>query len=270
MTSMRAAFFFALLCLSTWPAQAWGPDGHRIVGDLAERQLTLKARVEVRRLLIGEPEPTLAGVANWADQLRGSDPELAKKTGRWHYVNFPRESGCRFEAARECPNGECVIAAINRNFLALADRQRPDRERAEALKFLTHFIGDIHQPLHAGYADDRGGNSFQINYQGEGSNLHSVWDSLIVESRGLEPTAYANALAMRSPLPADPMRRSDRPAVGWAIESCRLVQQSDIYPSEHTIETAYLLGQRAVVEQRLRQGGDRLADMINRALASTP
>ena len=255
----------ALLLLLPLPAAAFGPLGHRIVGLLAERQLTPTARAQVQQLLAGEPEPSLAGVSDWADQLRDTDPDRGKQTARWHYVNFPR-GDCAYAPARDCPDGNCVIAAINRNLLALADRSRAHAERAEALKFLVHFVGDVHQPLHAGYRDDRGGNDFQINYRAQGSNLHSVWDSLLIDSRHLDADDYADALVNQPALPFDPTRRSDRPAVEWAQESCRIVQQSDIYPTTHTLTNAYVLSHRALVEQRLRQAGARLADMINFAL----
>jgi hypothetical protein len=254
-----------LLILLPAPASAFGPLGHRIIGELAERQLTPTAELQVRQLLANEPEPTLAGVSDWADQLRDTDPDRGKQTARWHYVNFPR-GDCNYAPARDCPDGNCVIAAINRNFLALADRSRSNAERAEALKFLVHFVGDAHQPLHAGYQDDRGGNDFQISYQGNGWNLHSVWDSLIVDSRHLDADAYADTLMKMSPLPADATRHSDRPAVEWALESCRIVRQADFYPVTHKIDDSYLLSHRPLAEQRLRQAGARLADMINFAL----
>lgn len=257
----------SLLLLQPMPAAAFGPLGHRIIGDLAQRQLTPAAAAQVRALLAGEPDPTLAGVSNWADELRDNDPDRGKATARWHYVNFPH-GDCAYAPARDCPDGNCVVAAINRNFLALSDRSRSNPERAEALKFLVHFVGDVHQPLHAGYRDDRGGNDFQINYRDEGSNLHSVWDSLILDSRHLDADAYAAALIKQSPPPFDATRRSDRPAVEWAQESCRIVQQPGLYPASHTLTEAYLTAQRPRVEQRLRQAGARLADMINFALRS--
>jgi len=255
-----------LLALLPVPASAFGPLGHRIIGLLAERQLTPAAAAQVRQLLAGEPEPTLAGVSNWADELRDSDPERGKATARWHYVNFPR-GDCAYAPARDCPDGNCVVAAINRNFLALSDRHRSDAERAEALKFLVHLIGDVHQPLHAGYQDDRGGNQFQISYRGDGWNLHSVWDSLIVDSRQLDADDYADVLMKQSPLPFDATRHSDRSVLEWAQESCRIVQQPDFYPVTHKLDDAYLLAHRSLLEQRLRQAGARLADMINYALA---
>jgi hypothetical protein len=260
-----APISLALLLLLAAPARAFGPLGHRIIGTLAERQLRPEVAGQVAQLLAGEPEPTLAGVANWADELRDADPGRGKTTARWHYVNFPR-GDCAYAPERDCPDGNCVVAAINRNFLALSDRWRSGSERAEALKFLVHFVGDVHQPLHAGYRDDRGGNDFQINYRGQGWNLHGVWDSLIVDSRRLDGDAYAAVLLKLPPLPVDPSRRSDRPVADWAQESCRIVQASDIYPATHTLTDAYVTAHRGVVEQRLRQAGARLADMINRAL----
>jgi hypothetical protein len=257
-----------LLCFAP-RALAWGREGHQIVAELAQRQLHPAELAEVRRLLAGESDPSLAGVANWADELRDGDPERGKLTSRWHFINFPR-GDCAFSAARDCPDGNCVVAAINRQFLVLSDARRPDAERAEALKFLVHFLGDVHQPLHAGFGDDRGGNDFQVNIGDEGSNLHKVWDSKIIETREPDFRVYADQLAKRSPLPFDTTGRSDRPAVDWAQESCRLVSAKDFYPPSHKIGAAYYRQNQAVVDMRLRQAGKRLADMLNYALQPRP
>ena len=263
--SRNHLFFLPLALLAcAFPALAWGPQGHQIVGNLAERQLRPAAQAEVARLLSGEPVPTLAGVANWADDLRASKPGPVR-TARLHYINF--KGGCSYVPPRDCPDGQCVVAAINRNFLLLADRKRPDSERRDALKFLVHFVGDVHQPLHASPLADRGGNDYQLNYRGRSSNLHAAWDRLILQQSGLSADATADRLRRQRPLPADPTRRSDRPAVDWAVESCRLVLDRKIYPPTHVIDDAYLSANRALVEQRLRQAGGRLANMINDALA---
>lgn len=265
MSLSRMILLLAALFAAPLPALAWGPQGHQIVGALAERQLRPAARVEVARLLSGEPVPTLAGVANWADEVRAAESGTARSTSRWHFINF-KGGACAFVPARDCPDGNCVVAAINRNFLVLADHARPDNERRDALKFLVHFIGDVHQPLHASPFDDRGGNDFQVNYHGTGRNLHGVWDSLILQKSALSVSDYADVLSRQSPPPADPTRRSDRPAVDWAVESCRLVQDGKIYPQKHLIDDAYLDANRALAEQRLRRAGSRLADMLNYAL----
>lgn len=264
---LRLNLLLAALLIGSFPALAWGPQGHQTVAELADRQLRPAARAEVARLLAGEPTPTLAGVADWADEVRARDSG-AGRTNRWHYLNF-KGGDCSYVPARDCPDGNCVIAAINRNFLVLADRARPDQERRDALKFLVHFVADAHQPLHASPIEDKGGNEFQVSYQGEGSNLHKVWDSLILQNGARSAADYAAALDRRPALPADPTRHSDRPAVDWAVESCRLVEDGGIYPPGHVITDDYLNAHRAQAELRLRQAGSRLADMLNFALAPT-
>ena len=264
---MRKLITAVLIVSFATQAFAWSRDGHAIVGALAERQLRPTAKAEVARLLAGEPDPTLAGVASWADELR--EAEGPGKTARLHYVNF-KGGDCSYLPVRDCPDGNCVIEAINRNFLVLADSTRADAERRDALKFLVHFIGDVHQPLHATLRDDKGGGDFQVNYNGTGSNLHKVWDRLIIERRKTTPAATITLLANQSPLPADATRRADRPAVEWALESCRIVKDGGIYPTGHVIDDAYLDRQAQTVDLRLRLAGNRLADMINLALAPMP
>lgn len=276
--SSLIALCFLLASSQTW---AWGKVGHEIVADLAQRQLNAKAQAEVTRLLAAESDPTLPGVAMWADNLRSSDADLFKKTSRWHYINFPREAVCEFVPVRDCPDGNCVVAAINRNFTILSDKNRSDKERTEALKFLVHFIGDVHQPFHAGYGDDRGGNSFQISYQGKawkplanpkptdyvpaGWNIHSVWDSMILESKTRDSKKYAGILWKQLPLAYDETKRSDRPAVEWAMQSCRILRDNP-YPPTNIIKDDYLDKYRPLQERRLREAGARLAAMINYAL----
>lgn len=265
MTLLLPLAMLPALLVVTAPARAWSADGHRIVGHLAEAELTPMAKREVATLLAGEEDPTLAGVSTWADRLRDDDPDRGKATAPWHYVNF-RGGDCVYDHARDCAGNDCVIGAINRQFLALADKRRPLLERREALKFLVHFVGDVHQPMHASPRDDLGGNRHQVNYRGKGSNLHRIWDGTILEGRGLLPEAYAAALRAQSPLPADPTARSQSPAVEWALESCRVVQVPGVYPPRRVLDDAYLDAQRPVAEARLREAGRRLAAMLNHAL----
>jgi len=144
----------AVTTLTTIPAMAWGADGHKIVALLADAQLTPSARKQVDRLLALEPGATLASISTWADEHRNP------ATAAWHYVNFPR-GDCNYQPERDCPDGKCVVAAIDRQVEVLRTNG-DDEKRLNALKYVVHFIGDIHQPLHAGYGDDRGGNSYQL------------------------------------------------------------------------------------------------------------
>ena len=271
------ALAFALTLLASPAAMAWSALGHRLVGELAERHLGPAAEAQVKLLLAGEADPTLAGVADWADRLRDLDPERFKATSRWHYVNTPPGQGCAYLPERDCPDGQCVIAAIEAQRAILADRSQPIEARRDALKFVVHFIGDVHQPMHANNKDDLGGNRFQVslrtdlqpeayarkNYVGGvmGTNLHSVWDFYILGSEGLSLRQYAARL---DALPWPPMTEGG-PGTGpaaWAGESCRLVDARHLYPAAHKMDQAYLDEYRPLAEQRVRQAAYRLAEVL--------
>jgi hypothetical protein len=257
--------------LAPAPARAWGRDAHRVIADLALARLRPGARDEVARLLALEAATRLADVSSWADdQRRDGLAELAGSPTdrRTHYIDFA--GGCDYVPARDCPDGRCVIAAINRQFLVLSDARRPDAERLVALKMLVHLVADVHQPLHASPVDDKGGNDYQVSYRNKGSNLHAVWDRTLLERamaiEHRDAPGLVAELQARPALPPDATAHSDRPAVDWALESCVLVRDGGIYPPGHVIGDDYLDAHRAQMETRLRRAGDRLADMLNYAL----
>ncbi len=275
--SALAAVLAALLATASGPAQAWSRLGHALVGELAERHLDPAARAEVARLLAGEPDPTLAGVASWADDLRNLDPERFQATSRWHYVNTPPGQQCDYVAERDCPDGECVVGAIQAQRAILADTTQPLEARRDALKFIVHFVGDVHQPMHANNHDDLGGNRFQVSLRTDlepeayarrnyvdgvmGTNLHSVWDYYILGTEGLPLSRYADRL---DALPWPPMP-ADGPGTGaaaWAGESCRLIDARDVYPQVHKMDDDYLDHFRPLAEQRVRQAAWRLAQVL--------
>jgi hypothetical protein len=135
------------------------------------------------------------------------------------------------------------------------------------LKFVVHFVGDIHQPLHAGSRDDKGGNTFQVQFNGKGSNLHRLWDSGMLYTRGLDWKAYAQQLdstPVNLPAPIAPL---DNPYAQWAEESCRITTEPGFYPSGHVLGADYVHAELPVAEQRLREAGRRLAEVLNLALA---
>jgi hypothetical protein len=250
-----------LLALVPMLARAWGPAGHRIVAELAERQLTQNTRVEVQRLLRLTHDTSLADIANWADNLRDERGERAlwRATSKLHFINFS-SSACHYDAPRDCPDGRCVVGAIERYASVLGDRKRTAGERAEALRFVTHFVADVHQPLHAGYRRDVGGHRYQIQLNARGTDLHAVWDTPVLASRHLGWHAYVTTLA-RTPLP----RASGAPAQ-WAEESCRSDRDDGIYPRGHRINDTYLVRMRPLAEQRVRAAAARLAALLNREL----
>lgn len=272
------ALAFALTLAASPAAMAWSALGHRLVAELAGRHISPAAKAQVDLLLAGEPDPTLAGVADWADRLRDLDPERFKATSRWHYINTPPGQGCAYVPERDCPDGQCVIAAIEAQRAILADRSQPLAARRDALKFVVHFIGDVHQPMHANNKDDLGGNRFQVSLRTDlepeayarnkyvdgvmGTNLHSIWDYYILGSEKLSLRQYADRL---DALPWPPMSEGG-PGTGpaaWAGESCRLVDTRHLYPESHKMDRSYLDAGRPLAEQRVRQAAFRLAEVLD-------
>lgn len=262
---VSVAALAVVLILASTDALAWGAQGHRLVGRVAETRLTPAARAEVARLLAGEAEPTLSGVAPWADQLRATDRDLGRRSARWHYINMA-EDDCVYQAPKHCPDGNCVVEALKQQSALLADRTLSDAERAQALKFVVHLVGDIHQPMHAGYGHDKGGNDFQLQFGGRGTNLHSLWDSGLLNTRKLDDDGY---LAVLQALPRPSLaRRVDlrRDAAAWAESSCRVAVEKGVYPETRTLTGDYTARFRPVAEGELRIAGERLAQILNSTL----
>ncbi|MFN7726081.1 MAG: S1/P1 nuclease [Rubrivivax sp.] len=246
-----------LATLHTRPAQAWGADGHRLVAQVAESRLQPAALAAVQQLLAQEPGATLASVSTWADEQRNP------LTAAWHYLNFQRDADCRYARERQCIEDNCVVGALQNQTARLANPATPAAERLEALKYVVHFVGDVHQPLHAGFADDRGGNSFQLQAFDRGTNLHSLWDSGLLRNwpGGAEALNAAVQTAAAAPAPAG------TPAT-WAEESCRIVALPGFYPASRTLDASYPAQWNATLPHRLAQAGQRLAAVLNEALGS--
>ena len=201
--------------------------------------------------------------AQWLARQTGDPAQraLARASAPLHFVNFS-SSACHYDAARDCAHGRCVVDAIERYAEVLGDRTRPDWQRAIALRFVVHFVADAHQPLHAGYRNDRGGNRYQVRWNDRGTNLHAIWDTPVLGSRHLGWRAYASALG-RTPLPI----ARGTPAQ-WAEESCRMTRDDGIYPRGHRIDAAYLARVRPLAELRVREAAARLAALLDRELGN--
>ncbi|MFT3761188.1 MAG: S1/P1 nuclease [Pseudoxanthomonas sp.] len=270
--------FALLLLLTPLPGGAWSRLGHRLVADLAATRLTPQARAEVDRLLAGEPDPTLGGIASWADDLRDADPDRFKATSRWHYINA-KGGGCGFVVQRDCPDGNCAVAAIETQLAILSDRSQPLEARRDALKFVVHIVGDLHQPMHAGDRDDAGGNRFQISLRTDiepeayarksyvdgvmGTNLHAVWDYYVLASAKRTPEEYERKL--RRHVPDIDAAHVGTP-LSWAQESCGLIAANSLYPQKHVMDRSYLDKMRPLAEQRIEIAAARLAELLNEAL----
>ncbi len=281
-----APLFVCAMILSAAQALAFGSFGHRTIAAIAQRGLNPGAKAQVDALLKVAPRSSLSALSTWPDELR-DDPnasELAKTTARWHYINFLKDR-CDVPVATACPDGNCLVPQLQRQIGILRNRALPAAQRAQALGFVVHLFGDLHQPLHVGYALDKGGNDFQINLarQAEpklatpqpnrnlaiestrtGANLHVLWDSLIFDEPGFGPGAEAAHIIALKP-PAKLSRETD--VVAIARESCRIVQAVDFYPAKHLISRAYLDQMRPRAQLRVALAGARLAALLNQILA---
>lgn len=278
MNRIRSGVLVALLSVAS-PAFAWAELGHRLVGELAEAQLKPDAAVAVRKILEGEDDPSLSGVAYWADALRNLDPPRFETTSRWHYVKTT-EGTCAVAMAQDCAEDACVVGAIADQEAILADANAEPLQRREALKFLVHFFGDIHQPLHASDVADHGANDVKLTLRTEiqpeayaqasyhdgvmATNLHSIWDYYLIASGKQEFAAYSKQLAAMGPVT---LPSSSQDPADWATESCRLIDALQIYPTGSELDPAYLDHFRPVAELRIRIAAKRLADHLNRVLA---
>jgi len=245
-------FLLPLLALACCPvtAVAWGPEAHRLVASLAERQLAVASRADAHRLLSLQPGATLVSISTEADDTRTA------ATAPWHYVNIARDADCRYDAARDCAGGQCVVSAIETQIGVLSSAAS-DLDRLQALKYLVHLVADLHQPLHAAFADDRGGNRYQVQAFGAGTNLHAVWDVGLIEnwpggSVALRAEAESLRISPASSAPSD-----------WAAESCRVASAPGFYPSDRRIGPDYVKRWKQTALSRLVLAARRLAGILN-------
>ena len=274
MIKLLAAFLLSLLTTSAF---AWGPQGHKLVALVAQDHLTPVARRNIKALL--GPE-TLADVASWPDAYR----PLETQTAAWHYVDIPANV-TTYDRDRDCPVQpnvkagsandrwrDCVVDRILFFEARLADVHLDRPDRAVALKYLVHFIGDVHQPFHA-YGPEKGANGINVVEFGSTMcgkytcNLHSVWDSGLILHRSLSDTQYQTLLEneIRS---TRKIAGVDDPAV-WAEESYAAAVPALVAPGG-AVDQAYFEREIPVVDRRLELAGLRLAAVLNRAFTESP
>jgi hypothetical protein len=250
-------FFCALTFFALNSAYAWGPIGHRVVGEIAQKRLKPEVAKKVEQILEGQ---NLADVSNWADLIR-SDPAW-KKASPWHYVNI--EDKKKYKDTPPDKEGD-VIWAVEHFSETLNNKQSSAQERKVALSFLVHFVGDLHQPLHVSRKADLGGNTIALRWFGKKTNLHEVWDEKIIELEQLSFTEYA-AFIERS-VGANESWEKD-PLLTWIEESLALRPLVYDFPQKPTRywEYEYRFKTHKVLYKRLIQAGIRLAALLNRIL----
>ena len=259
--------FFSALAFVCVVLLSWGVTGHRTVGEIAENHLTPKALAGVHDLL---GDQSLADVSTWADEVRGK-PEY-RQTGSWHFLNLPLGlSYAEFTKQVEGMEQANVYSALLQQEKVLADKEAPREKRVEALKFVVHFVGDLHQPMHISRAEDKGGNTIQVNYDGAGTNLHSLWDTKLLEHQGLTYDQLAEKYDHMSP--AQIRQWQADPLIKWIWESyeisSRLYAEVDAMKSRN-IDEAYYQAHLPIIQERIEQAGIRLAGVLNELFKDGP
>ncbi|KAM1033310.1 hypothetical protein TB2_036314 [Malus domestica] len=268
----------------------WGKEGHYTICKIAEGFLSEEALAAVKELLPASAKGDLAEVCSWPDEIRHS--YHWRWSGPLHYVDTP-DFKCNYKYCRDCHDSaghkdRCVTAAIYNYSMQLSSGYHESISESgynltEALMFLSHFIGDVHQPLHVGFTGDEGGNTIIVRWYRRKTNLHHVWDNMIIESA--VKTYYSKDLAIM--IKAIERNITD----GWfnVIPSWKICANNQtVCPNEHASESIslackyayrnttpgstltddYFLSRLPVVEKRLAQSGVRLAATLNRIFSS--
>ena len=263
-----------LLVLSPFhQASAWGADGHRLICAMAEAKLTPEAKsmlsetLRMGEFLDGNADEDFPEACLWADKSRYT---THKSTYEQHFINVP-VSANSIDFARDCEALNCVATAIQRSLVYLsreAEGKREKARKAAALRFLGHFVGDLHQPLHVGNGDDWGGNRIKVNWFGKEVNLHGIWDYEILEKAGI---TYPDSLDyLKKVQPEDRARN----VLTWIRTSFRLARTSAYRDTEgnqittgDTLGNAYFERAKPIVISQISLSSSRLAYLLNELAA---
>ena len=234
-------------------AFAWGQNGHRAVGLIAEQHLKKKAKKKVMKIL---KDNSLAEVSVWMDDIKSD--KAYDHTHDWHWVTIP--AGMKYEQTEKNPNGD-IIMKIEELVRALKDDDLSEKQQQEYLKYLVHLVGDLHQPLHVGKEGDSGGNAVKLQWFGQPSNLHRVWDSDMIDGKNLSFSELAYFVGTPD---KDQVKQWQSTSVrDWAYESVGLRNQVYKLPEDGKLGYRYSYDNFGTVEQRILQAGIRLAGLLN-------
>ena len=231
----------------------WGQNGHRIVGDIAADYLTPEAREEIDRVLGHE---SIAIASTWMDNIK-SDPAY-DHTHDWHWVTIP--DGMTYKETKKNPNGD-LINTIRTFIKELKSGSLTAEEEKKKLKMLIHLVGDIHQPLHVGNGEDRGGNNTKVEWFYDDSNLHRVWDSEMIDYTQLSYTEFSAAINHPSDQQIEDWQNTN--IIDWANEAKKLRDQVYDLPEDREIGYKYQYENRDLLDHQLLKGGVRLAGVLN-------
>jgi hypothetical protein len=246
--------FLFFMKSSSDEAVFWGKNGHRATGEIAEKHLTRKAKRSIDKILKGQ---SLAFVATYADEIK-SDKKYNKYYS-WHYINMDLDQ--TYEEAEKNPKGD-LVTGINTCIEILNDKNSSDDEKNFHLKMLVHFMGDLHQPMHIGRKEDKGGNSIQVEWFGKGSNLHRVWDTNMIDDWEMSYIELADNADDLSKTQIETIEKGT--LIDWVNEVH--IVTNEVYNSVEKGENLrykYSYNHFGTVRTQLQKGGIRLAKVLN-------
>lgn len=245
----------------SFSVSAYGPTGHRVIAELASRHLTPEATAAITELLGNE---FMAEAANWPDEMRSDPDAFWRKTSQtYHYINLP--DGETYEESVKNPAGD-ALTALAQFSAQVKDTSLPLEERQLALRFIIHIVGDLHQPLHAGRAEDWGGNRIDVVWFEEMSNLHKVWDEDLINRKGLSFTEWVRFLEPKISEAQMAEWQASQP-VDWVREL--IAMRGEIYNVGNAILSYdYVYKYTPLIKSQLSKGGIRLAGYLNALFAA--
>ncbi|UJH68028.1 S1/P1 nuclease [Allomuricauda sp. SCSIO 65647] len=234
--------------------EIWSKTGHRAIAEIAQQHLTKKAEKTITQLLGGHD---LAFVSNFADEIK-ADRNFSKFNA-WHYVNYPTDK--KYTEVEPNPYGD-VVMGIQKCIEMVSDEGSTKEDKVFYLKMLIHFVGDLHQPMHVGRLEDRGGNDLQVRWFDEGTNLHRLWDKNLIDSYGMSYTELAQTMPKLSKGEIKQIQRGT--VYDWVEESQDLA--NELYDSvevgeKHGYQYSYKYNKLMI--KQLHVGGLRLAKVLN-------
>ena len=231
----------------------WGANGHRATGKIAEQHLSKRVLKKINKILDGE---SLAFVSTFSDEIK-SDKKY-RKFSSWHYVNMPFDA--KYETSDKNPKGD-LITGIDFCIKILKDKTASKKDKKFYLKMLVHLVGDLHQPLHVGRREDKGGNTIQLQWFGEGTNLHKVWDHNMLESWDM---SYLELASNEAELSKDEIKKiKEGTIIDWLNDTHKLTEK--VYNSVEigeNLKYRYSYDFFPVVRTQLQKGGIRLAKLL--------
>ena len=257
----NSVLIFALLTFNF--GYSWGTTGHRVIAEIAQNHLDGKAKRNLKKI-IGDQK--LAYWANWPDFIKADTTGVWKHTDQWHYVNVDSQNNFKSFSdtlkAQKAPNIYTQIKILSAQ---IKDEKTLDKDREIALRFLIHLMGDAAQPLHVGRYSDLGGNKIKLKFFGDDTNLHSLWDTKLVDFQKYSYTEFATILDVKSKEEVKAIQAGT--LEDWLYDSQKAADR--IY-SNSVANTSYAYDYNykfeALMEQQLLSGGLRLAKVLNEIL----